>query len=275
MKPNFLHIGPGRTGSKWLHKVMQAHPEIYVPRIADLYFFDRLENYRKGNDWYLAYFDKVNPAVHKAVGELSHDYIFSTDAAKRIAEFNPKMKLLLTIRNPIELAYSQYISDWNAGTVNISFDQALKDEPKFVYECSYSNFIGSYNDIFGKDSIQILEFEMLQKSPHDYIRKVTDFLEVSYFSELSEIEMFNSAEEPRLPGLGVVAKVIANQMRFLGMNTLLGVVKSNRWIRALIFKPRVRQIALDFRHLNSKYFLGEKHYLEELLQKDLSDWYDD
>tara|TARA_B100001123_G_scaffold111456_1_gene129665 strand:- start:4641 stop:5405 length:765 start_codon:yes stop_codon:yes gene_type:complete len=254
---------------------MQAHPEIYVPRIADLYYFDRLENYSKGNDWYLDYFDKVNPAVHKAVGELSHDYIFSTDAAERISEFNPKMKLLITIRNPIELAYSQYISDWNAGTVNISFEKALKDNPKFVYECSYSNFIPSYTDIFGKDRIKILEFEMLEKSPPDYIREITDFLEVSYFSKLSKIKMFNSAAEPRLPGLGVVAKVFANQMRFLGLNTFLGVVKSNRLIRSLIFKPHVRQMAINFRHLNSKYFSKEKDYLEELLQKDLGNWYDD
>ena len=99
MKPNFLHIGPGRTGSKWLHKVMQAHPEIYVPRIADLYFFDRIENYRKGNNWYLEYFGHVNPVIHKAVGELSHDYLSSADAAKRIFKFNPEMKLLITVRN--------------------------------------------------------------------------------------------------------------------------------------------------------------------------------
>ena len=115
------------------------------------------------------------------------------------------MKLLITVRNPIELAYSQYISDWNSGTININFEQALKDEPKFVYECSYSNFLDTYYQTFDKSKILILDFEALQTSPSDYIRSVCEFLNVTYLPELSEIPVFNQSSQARLKIFGILA----------------------------------------------------------------------
>lgn len=273
MRPNFLHIGPGRTGSKWLHRVMKAHPNIFVPRIADLYFFDRPENFSKGLDWYLGYFSKADSDLHKAIGELSHDYIFSIEAAKRIKEFNSEMKLLVTVRNPIELAYSQYISDLNAGFVSVTFEEALRSEPKYVYECSYSNFLGIYFDLFGFDNILILDFEVLQDDPSNYLEAVCNFLDVPILPELSEMPVFNKSAKPRSPFIGVLAKRCADFLRHCGLNTLLGVIKSNRPMRSILFKDRA-EISYDhFKILNDRYFRTEQEYLERLLQKGISHWY--
>ena len=56
-KPNFIYIGPPKTGSKWITKVLKSHPEVFVSGI-DMYFFDRDTNYSKGFDWYKAFLIK-------------------------------------------------------------------------------------------------------------------------------------------------------------------------------------------------------------------------
>ena len=39
--PTFLHIGPGKSGSSWLHETLALHPEVYLSEAKDLYFFSR------------------------------------------------------------------------------------------------------------------------------------------------------------------------------------------------------------------------------------------
>src|SRR5262245_50096316 len=99
VRPNFLFIGADRCGSKSLHNIFRQHPECYVPPIADPLFFDK--NYERGMDWYLDLFADA-PAAARAIGEFSHDYIHSLEAAQRIAADLPNVKLLATLRHPIE-----------------------------------------------------------------------------------------------------------------------------------------------------------------------------
>ena len=62
--------------------MFRQHPDCYVPPIADPYFFDK--NYGRGLDWYFKLFADAPPTA-LAIGEFSHDYIHSPEAAERIA----------------------------------------------------------------------------------------------------------------------------------------------------------------------------------------------
>lgn len=39
--PNFLGIGGQRCGSKWLHENLSKHPDLWLPPIKELHYFDR------------------------------------------------------------------------------------------------------------------------------------------------------------------------------------------------------------------------------------------
>ena len=78
-----------KSGSTWLHKQMQVHPNIFVPKEKDLYFFDQF--YNRGIDWYNKYFASSQPKVHSAIGEICHNYIWSYEAPKRMKEYNKDM----------------------------------------------------------------------------------------------------------------------------------------------------------------------------------------
>ena len=75
--PNFLHIGPGKSGSSWLHETLTLHPEVYLSEAKDLYFFSRY--YDRGLDWYRKQFRPARPS-HRVVGEVCPDYLGCADS---------------------------------------------------------------------------------------------------------------------------------------------------------------------------------------------------
>ena len=118
MEPNFLYIGPDKSGSTWMYNILSQHPECYVPTIKDIYFFDQF--YYKGIDWYLSFFKDASHN-YKAVGELSHDYLYSKKAAERIFFHYPKVKLITCLRNPIDRTFSNYLFLIRNGITKLSF----------------------------------------------------------------------------------------------------------------------------------------------------------
>ncbi len=43
MVPNFLCIGAQRSGTTWLHANLQKHPEVWMPPIKEIHYFDKKE----------------------------------------------------------------------------------------------------------------------------------------------------------------------------------------------------------------------------------------
>ena len=66
--PNFLHIGPSKSGSTWLHEVLIGHPEVYLSQAKDLYFFNRY--YDRGPGWYRAQFRSASFSLPDARPEV-------------------------------------------------------------------------------------------------------------------------------------------------------------------------------------------------------------
>jgi hypothetical protein len=38
--PNFLGIGAQKAGTTWLHHNLQAHPDVWMPRVKEVHYFD-------------------------------------------------------------------------------------------------------------------------------------------------------------------------------------------------------------------------------------------
>jgi len=94
--PNFIVIGPGRSGTTWLYNALREHPEIGMASTKETCYFDAF--YHKGLGWYADFFKSYNG--RKAIGEVSNTYIFSPLAARRIAELNPNIRIISPLRNP-------------------------------------------------------------------------------------------------------------------------------------------------------------------------------
>jgi hypothetical protein len=273
MVPNFLFIGPDKTGSSWMYEILKQHPNCYVPQCKDIYFFDRY--YMRGRDWYLSFFKEAD-AQHFAVGELSHDYLFSRIAAERIKQDLPEVKLLTCLRHPVERTFSHYLFMIRSGRTLATFSQALDEFPELINNSLYYKHLSQYFHLFRKEKIKVLFFQDLKSDSVQFASQLFDFLELPFISEIDYAQAVLSASQPRLFLLARLAKMSANLARDLGFTNMVGRVKQSQWV-GLLYKPftsqeKPRMTAQESNNL-LKAFRQDTLLLQDLLEIDLSDWF--
>lgn len=275
-RPDFLFIGPDKTGSTWLYKILRQHPECYVPAIKDIYFFDR--NYYRGFDWYLSYF-KGAPADARAVGELSHDYLFSRQAADRIARDLPAVKILTCLRDPVDRTFSHYLFLIRSGRTRLPFENALVRFPELVENSLYAKHLYMYLTLFPAEQVKVMMFDRLTANPAAFAAEIFQFLGVRFIEGLPYSSRSLGAARPRSYGLARAAKLGANVARRLGLLNLVGLVKQSRWTQKALYrpykqeeKPNVDPATVD--RLRER-FRSDIQDLQALLNQDFSHWLSD
>jgi len=107
--PNFIIAGAPKCGTTALYRYLSDHPDVYMPREKEPHFFARdlpgLRRVTTERD-YLALFDGA--LDHKAIGEASVTYLFSREAIGNIHAYNPKTKIIVMLRNPVDLVYAYH-----------------------------------------------------------------------------------------------------------------------------------------------------------------------
>ena len=105
MKPNFIGIGAQKCASTWVYKVLQDHPQAYVSEPKELNFFSYYYNH--GFQWYERFFENTRDRI--AVGEISPSYFNASAAPYRVCQYNSNMRVIVTLRDPVERAYSHHL----------------------------------------------------------------------------------------------------------------------------------------------------------------------
>src|SRR5262245_27273704 len=101
-RPTFVDIGPGRCGTSWLYENLSVHPAIAMSSVKETEYFNT--NLGRGDDWYESHF----PLGNTAVGEISNNYYLDAEVARRIAAYDPDMKIIAHVRHPYSLLWSTY-----------------------------------------------------------------------------------------------------------------------------------------------------------------------
>ena len=230
--PNFLYIGMPKAGSTWFFEALRQHPEVYVPIAKDIQFFDR--HYERGLDWYRHFFRAARQSP--AVGELSHDYYASPEAARRIARDLPEVKLLCCLREPGEFAVSAYkYNKMHHLNENVGFDDFLEMERTRRYT-DYLNNLKVYFDEFPSSSVKVFFYEDLKNAPQDLLREIYDFLGVSSsFVPTVLHQRVNPSRRPRSWTATRLAYAMGSLLRSLGLASLVGAVKSSPLVERTLY----------------------------------------
>ena len=234
--PNFLHIGPGKSGSTWLHEVLISHPEVYFSEAKDLYFFSRY--YERGLDWYSAQFRGACPE-HKIIGEISPDYLVCKDAPERIREcLGPDVRLMVTLREPAERAFSSYLYLQRHGLAAPTFIETAQSDPILIDEGRYATNLRRYLNCFTSKALHVAVFDDLQADPQAFLDEVTDWLGVSRHEVNPEdLGVRLPASGARWPFLASAARRAANWVRSRDGADLVGRVKRSELVQRLLYKP--------------------------------------
>lgn len=129
-KIGFMIAGTQRGGTTTLHEYLRRHPQICMPASKELHFFDNEELWRGQTPSYSTYrADFPVAPSHRLLGDATPIYMYWEPAIPRIRDYNPAMKLILVLRNPITRAYSHWNHERQAGRETLSFRAALLAEP--------------------------------------------------------------------------------------------------------------------------------------------------
>ena len=108
-QPDFVIVGATKSATTWLQRNLQQHAAVFMPGTETHYFSWYFE---RGPAWYGAFFAPA--AAHQIVGEKSTSYLDHPEAAQRLREALPEVRLILQLRNPIERVWAHYRMDSGA-----------------------------------------------------------------------------------------------------------------------------------------------------------------
>ncbi len=285
---DFMCIGVQKGATTSIHQILKQHPQIFLPNVKEVLFFDRDENFEQGISWYQEHFKEAKST--QTIGEVCPSYIYDAKAPKRIYDYNPNIKLILILRNPADRAFSQYKMRVGRGDEKRRFEDAVKTELQkiknnedyplpehYIARGFYDKQIIRYFELFDKKNILILLFKKdFLDNKKETIKKILDFINVD--SSVS------------LP-LNIKATPDVNwKSQFL--NKILNTANPiNQFAKKIIPSKKTRlKIKYFFSNFNQKAtaskleleeirpFLINEVYkesilnLEKLIDKDLSNW---
>ncbi len=126
---DFLICGTQKGGTTALHSYLGQHPQIGLASVKEAHYFDTEDNFRDGAPDYAAYhrlFDFTT--THAVRGEATPIYMYWQDAPRRIWEYNPRMRIIVILRNPVRRAFSHWNMWRSEGREPLPFWDALHQE---------------------------------------------------------------------------------------------------------------------------------------------------
>lgn len=104
-RPNFFIAGAPKCGTTALVEYLRTHPQVFISELKEPHYFATdMEGKRtiRTEAEYQGLFSSVQPH-HSAIGEGSVYYLYSDEALANIRAYAPDARILVMLRNPLEL----------------------------------------------------------------------------------------------------------------------------------------------------------------------------
>lgn len=214
MRNDFIVIGAGRSGTTWLWTFLDSHPDCFVPARKELNYFNREAidprggrnpNFDRSLDWYHEFFASATDLQVR--GEVSPAYLWSASAPTAIHAYNPDIKLVAILRDPVERSHSHFLYRMQRGTLpEITFEEALERNPFILERSLYARHLARYFDLFPEDQIQILFHDQLRTDP-DRLAKTLE-LHLGITNHIEPVaRKVNPSGRPRFRSLNRIVKI--------------------------------------------------------------------
>lgn len=198
-KPNVFIAGMPRSGTTSLYTYLKQHPDIFLSLYKEPHFFGRdlTQNIYtiREKEVYLSLFEGA--AGKEAIGEGSVWYLTSTTAASEIKAFNPSARIIIMLRNPLDMIRSLHALYVRTGNEDLTdFRDALDRQqtrekgeslppgcyfPEGLYYtgvAAYYDKIKRFTDTFGMEGVHFVIFDDFAADTARSYRGVLDFLGV-------------------------------------------------------------------------------------------------
>jgi len=283
--PSFIVIGVAKAGTTSIFRYFDQHPQVYMdPEKGTNYF-----GYEDARDWQwwdegepprlrhfrAKTFEEYEAAFAGAtdgltVGEVSPQYFRSPTAARRMRETLPDVKVIASLRNPAERAFSGFLMRTRRGESVRTASEELTPTASHVKEGFYYTRLKRYFDEFPREQLNVFLFDDFRRDPAAMMSELFDFVGVDASFVPDTSPKHNPANLPK--------SRLAN--RVLYHPRVIRTAKTMLPASAQGLAKRARQLNLktpptlpeDLRARLLEIYREDILKLEELLERDLSVW---
>lgn len=210
--PDFLIIGPQRTGTTWLHENLTRHPQVFMPQKKEIYYFNNLRTsayhpagqpaVETGLEWYLNHFQPTDEFLAQRNRECQsswqEDYTIAVrgeatatyavalaqdpELLQELLTLNPNIKVMTMVRNPIDRAWSHAKKDLvkHAGRKPEQVtSQQWVDFVSNNYQVAcghYQSHAQKWRSVLKEGNYFVGRFDDIQKTPHALLQSAFEFL---------------------------------------------------------------------------------------------------
>ena len=239
---DFIVPGAQKSGTTALHYFLKKHPQIALPDRQEMHFFDDEQIFSQQPVDYELLHRHFRPARSIMAGEVTPSYLYWKPAMERIANYNPKIKLLILLRNPVERAFAHWNMQRFKSREPLDFLDALKEEPRRIAQPL---------------SIEARRFSYVDRGFYcAQLERACKF----FPREQVHVVKFDDFRDRKQEALDSI-------FDFLGVRRILNVRDKDRNI-----VPYERAMTLEEQKHLADVFAAEIAQLEQMLGWDLSDW---
>lgn len=198
---DFLIAGVQKGGTTALHHFLSRHPQLFLPASKELHYFDNEKiNWRKPD--YRRYDKNFQSAAPDQIrGEATPIYTYWTPAMERIARYNPSIKLIITLRNPVDRAFSHWRMQAGRRQETLEFSRAIREGRRRVVEDAgsvggchraysyvergfYAGQVKRVLSFFARTNVLFLTNEAMRADLHGVLNQIAGFLGVDRLAAL-------------------------------------------------------------------------------------------
>jgi hypothetical protein len=192
---DFLVLGAQKCATSWLHYCLSDHPGLYLPakKREEVEYLGGEMYEAHGADWYFSLFAEAQES--QKTGAVSVQYLFDARAPVAVHQYIPNVKLIVSLRDPIDRAISAYfwylrkgeistldIEDWLGMAVrDYNACQELQTEKYYkdiITRGFYDVQLERYLKYFKAEQMLVLLYDEIQACPGEVLKKIYDFIGV-------------------------------------------------------------------------------------------------
>ena len=210
-KLDFIIAGTQKSGTSVLTYYLDQHPAIAMAHKEETHslvqprrhFFDNETMFASGNiNYNLLHRDVPVTAQTLVTGTCTPVYTYWKPAMQRIHDYNPSIRLIILLRNPIDRAFSHWNMQRDRKLDSLDFLEAIKQEEnraREVYPLQLRKFSyverGFYSEqmervfrFFSREQVLVIKFDELRKDYRAVTDRIFNFLGVPPFPRLKNRE---------------------------------------------------------------------------------------
>ena len=176
---SFLGIGAQKAGTTWLYEMLRQHPDLSFPAGKEVHFWDA--NRQRGLDWYRAQFAGDD---RRKAGEITPAYaILPVETIEEIHRFDPTLRLIYIIRDPIRRAWSSALMALGRAEMQLeeASDQWFIDHflsAGSMKRGDYEQCLRNWRRVFDAERLLVLRYDMVRENPLGLLRACCAHLRV-------------------------------------------------------------------------------------------------